>query len=305
MAEQSIGMETGTGTPYGDGNVGTGYASSRMIAMETKTLSDGVLQTGSLLTMTGNGTNTLSIAAGAAIVGGYFYENTSSASIVITSLANGTYNVAILVNSTTGTLTVSRSVSGTTVLAKTVRLVVATDAMVTAWISAGYSYLIMGTVVVNSAVITASGITPNYAMYGTTTQLPYQSYTQLTGGTVTMTLANTQYDIVSYSSATTTSDAIFSAVNATGIVTVRRAGLYSINAFITYGASSAGTRTPALKVNGTVTQRNMMTPGAATSYSASTWTQILAAGDTVNISSNNIGAAGSTVTDCLFTVARA
>jgi hypothetical protein len=142
-------------------------------------------------------------------------------------------------------------------------------------------------------------------MYGTTTQLPYQSYTQLTGGTVTMTLANTQYDILSYSSATTTSDAIFSAVNATGIVTVRRAGLYSISAFVTYGASSAGTRTPTLKVNGTVTQRNMMTPGAATSYSASTWSQILVAGDTVNISSNNIGAAGATVTDCLFTVMRA
>jgi hypothetical protein len=142
-------------------------------------------------------------------------------------------------------------------------------------------------------------------MYGTTTQLPYQSYTQLTGGTVTMTLANTQYDIVSYSSATTTSDAIFSAVNATGIVTVRRSGMYAISAFITYGASSVGTRTPALKVNGTLAQRNMMTPGAATSFSASTWNQILVAGDTVNISSNNIGAAGATVTDCLFTVARA
>jgi len=305
MTEQSIGMETGTGTPFGDGNVGAGYASTRMVAMETKTLSDGVLQTGSLLAMTGNGTNTLSIAAGAAIVGGYFYENTSSKSIVITSLANGTYNVAILVNSTTGTLTVSRSVSGTTVLAKTVRLVAATDAMVGAWISAGYSYLILGTVQVSGAVITASGITPNYAMYGTTTQLPYQSYMQLTGGTVTMTLANTQYDIVSYSSATTTSDAIFSAVNATGIVTVRRSGMYAISAFITYGASSAGTRTPALKVNGSVIQRNMMTPGAGTSYSASAWNQILVAGDTVNISSNNIGAAGSTVTDCLFTVSRA
>jgi hypothetical protein len=81
--------------------------------------------------------------------------------------------------------------------------------------------------------------------------------------------------------------------------------MYAISAFITYGASSAGTRTPALKVNGSVIQRNMMTPGAATSYSATTWNQILVAGDTVNISSNNIGAAGSTVTDCLFTVARA
>jgi hypothetical protein len=299
MAEQSIGMATGVGVAYGDGN-GTGYASSRMTAMETKTLSDGVLQTGSLLAMTGNGTNTLTIAAGAAIVGGYFYENTTSAAIVITTLANATYNVVVFVNDTAGALTVSRSVSGTTVTTYAVRVAVCTAAQLV-----GRTYLQLGTVVVTGAAITASGITPDYTMYGTTTQLPYQSYTQLTGGAVTMTLANTQYDIVSYSSATTTSDAIFSAVNATGIVTVRRAGLYSISAFVTYGASSAGTRTPALKVNGTVTQRNMMTPGAATSYSASTWTQILAAGDTVNISSNNIGAAGATVTDCLFTVSRA
>jgi hypothetical protein len=297
MAEQSIGMATGVGVAYGDGN-GTGYASSRMTAMETKTLSDGVLQTGSLLAMTGNGTNTLTIAAGAAIVGGYFYENTTSAAIVISTLANATYNVVIFVNATAGSLTVSRSVSGTTVTTYAVRLVVATAAQLS-----GQTYLTLGTVTVSGASITA--ITPDYTMYGTTTQLPYQSYTQLTGGTVTMTLANTQYDILSYSSATTTSDAIFSAVNATGIVTVRRAGLYSISAFVTYGTSSAGTRTPTLKVNGTVTQRNMMTPGAATSYSASTWTQILVAGDTVNISSNNIGAAGATVTDCLFTVARA
>jgi hypothetical protein len=299
MAEQSIGMATGVGVAYGDGN-GTGYASSRMIAMETKTLSDGVLQTGSLLAMTGNGTNTLTIAAGAAIVGGYFYENTTSAAIVITTLANATYNVVVFVNDTAGALTVSRSVSGTTVTTYAVRVAVCTAAQLV-----GRTYLQLGTVAISGAAITASGITPDYTMYGTTTQLPYQSYTQLTGGTVTMTLANTQYDILSYSSATTTSDAIFSAVNATGIVTVRRAGLYSISAFVTYGASSAGTRTPALKVNGTVTQRNMMTPGAATSYSASTWTQILAANDTVNISSNNIGAAGATVTDCLFTVARA
>jgi hypothetical protein len=299
MAEQSIGMATGVGIAYGDGN-GTGYASARMTAMETKTLSDGVLQTGSLLAMTGNGTNTLTIAAGAAIVGGYFYENTTSAAIVITTLANATYNVVVFVNDTAGALTVSRSVSGTTVTTYAVRLAVCTAAQLV-----GRTYLQLGTVAISGAAITASGITPDYTMYGTTTQLPYQSYTQLTGGTVTMTLANTQYDILSYSSATTTSDAIFSAVNATGIVTVRRAGLYSISAFVTYGTSSAGTRTPALKVNGTVTQRNMMTPGAATSYSASAWSQILVAGDTVNISSNNIGAAGATVTDCLFTVARA
>jgi hypothetical protein len=298
MAEQSIGFATGTGASFGDGNVGAGYDTARMIAMETKTLSDGVLQVGNVFTMTGTGTGTLTIQDGAAVAGGYFYENTSSSAIVISTLANATYNVVIFVNSTAGSLTVSRSVAGTTVGTYSVRLAVATNAQLS-----GQTYVTLGTVTVSGASITS--IAQSYAMYGTTSQLPYQSYTQLTGGTVTMTLANTQYDIVSYSSATTTSDAIFSAVNATGIVTVRRSGMYAISAFITYGASSAGTRTPALKVNGSVIQRNMMTPGAATSYSATTWSQILVAGDTVNISSNNIGAAGATVTDCLFTVARA
>ena len=55
MAEQSIGMPTGTGAGFGDGNVGGGYASSRMTAMETKTLSDGVLQVGNVFDMTGIG----------------------------------------------------------------------------------------------------------------------------------------------------------------------------------------------------------------------------------------------------------
>jgi len=298
MAEQSMGMATGVGIAFGDGN-GSGYASSRMIAMETKTLSDGVLQTGSLLAMTGNGTNTLTIAAGAAIVGGYFYENTSSSAIVISTLANATYNVVVFVNDTAGALTVSRSVSGTTVTTYAVRVAVCTAAQLV-----GRTYLQLGTVVVSGAAITASGITPDYTMYGTTTQLPYQSYTQLTGGTATLTNVNTSYDITAYSSSSVSADSIFSVNTTTGIVTVRRAGLYAIAANITYGTASTGTRTAQLKVNGTTVQRHMMTPGAATSYLGTTWLQVLAAGETVNMASNTITTAAQSVTDCLFTIAR-
>jgi len=299
MAEQSIGMATGVGIAFGDGN-GSGYASSRMIAMETKTLSDGVLQTGSLLAMTGNGTNTLTIAAGAAIVGGYFYENTSSSAIVISTLANATYNVVVFVNDTAGALTVSRSVSGTTVTTYAVRVAVCTAAQLV-----GRTYLQLGTVVVSGAAITASGITPDYTMYGTTTQLPYQSYAYLSGGTATLTNVNTSYDITAYSSSSVSADSIFSVNTTTGIVTVRRAGLYAIAANITYGTASTGTRTAQLKVNSTTVQRHMMTPGAATSYLGTTWMQVLAAGDTVNMASNTITTAAQSVTDCLFTIARA
>jgi hypothetical protein len=298
MAEQSIGMATGIGVAFGDGN-GSGYETSRMIAMETKTLNNGVLQTGSLLAMTGNGLNTLTIAAGAAIVGGYFYENTTSAAIVITTLANATYNVVIFVNDTAGALTVSRSVSGTTVTTFAVRLAVCTAAQLV-----GRTYLQLGTVQISGAQIIASGITPDYTMYGTTTQLPYQSYVAMTGGTATLTLASTAYDVGVYSSSAT-ADAIFIANNTTGIVTVRRAGLYMITSHLVFGTASTGSRTAILKVNGTSTQRNMMTPGAATSYIASTWMAVLAANDTVNIAANTLTTAAQSVTDSVFTVARA
>jgi hypothetical protein len=304
MTEQSIGMETGTGTPYGDGNVGTGYASTRMVAMETKTLSDGVLQTGSLLTMTGNGTNTLSIAAGAAIVGGYFYENTSSKSIVITSLANGTYNVAILVNSTTGTLTVSRSVSGTTVLAKTVRLVVATDAMVSTWISAGYSYLILGTVQVSGAVITASGITPTYAMYGTTTQLPYQAYASMSGGIATLALANTSYDLSSFSTPTTSGEGLIVADNINNTMTVKRAGLYLVTGFCAFSSGTTGNRLITINVNGTnVSSTRIAAAGVSSQTVTQTALHVLAASDVIKITLQT-SLAGQSAASGLFTVVR-
>ena len=304
MTEQSIGMDTGTGTAFGDGNVGTGYASTRMVAMETKTLSDGVLQTGSLLAMTGNGTNTLSIADGAAIVGGYFYENTSSKSIVITSLANATYNVAILVNSTTGTLTVSRTVSGTTVLAKTVRLVVATDAMVATWISAGYSYLILGTVQVSGAVITASGITPTYAMYGTTTQLPYQAYASMSGGIATLTLANTSYELSSFSTPTTSGDGLIVADNVANTMTVTRAGMYLITASCAFSSGTTGNRLVTINVNGAnVSSTRQAAAGVATQTITQTALHLLAADDVVKIILQT-SLAGQSVASGLFNVVR-
>jgi len=274
MAEQSIGMAT---TGAGDGTLG-GYSSSRMTAMETKTLSDGVLQTGSLLAMTGSGTNTLNIAAGAAIVGGYFYENTTSSAIVISSLANATYNVAILVNATAGALTVSRSVSGTTVLSYTVRLVVATSAQLS-----GQTYLQLGTVTVTSASISA--ITPDYTMYGTTTQLPYQSYATMSGGTATLTTAGTTYDVTGYSSPSTTAEAIFSTNTTTGEITVRRAGLYLVNAYGIFSSGTTGNRVIAIVVNGSNTQlTRMASSGTSTHAMTQTSVIVLAASDVVKIS---------------------
>jgi hypothetical protein len=236
MAEQSIGMATGIGVGFGDGN-GSGYETSRMIAMETKTLNNGVLQTGSLLAMTGNGTNTLTVAAGAAIVGGYFYENTTSAAIVITTLANATYNVVVFVNDTAGALTVSRSVSGTTVTTYAVRVAVCTSAQLV-----GRTYLQLGTVVISGSAITASGITQDYAMYGATTQLPYQSYAVMSGGTATLTTSNVAVSVANYSSSSVTADNLFSVNTTTGGITIQRTGLYNITFSGTFSTGTTGQR---------------------------------------------------------------
>ena len=263
MAEQSIGMATGTGAPFGDGNVGSGYPNTRMTAMETKTLSDGVLQVGGELAMTGVGTGTLTIADGAAVVNGYFYENTSSASIVISSLANKTYNVVLLVNATAGSIAVSRSVAGTTVGTYSVRLAVFDG-------TPAVPYILLGTVQVAGAVIAASGIVHNYAMYGTTTQLPYQSYATMSGGTATLTTANTTYDITGYSSSTVTSDNIFSVNTTTGEITVRRIGLYLVTAYGVFSTGTTGNRLLGIQLNGTFVQS---TRAASSGTSTHTMTQ--------------------------------
>ncbi len=300
MAEQSIGFATGTGAAFGDGNVGAGYDSSRMIAMETKTLSDGVLQVGNDFAMSGTGTGTLTIQDGAAIVGGYFYENTSSSAINISTL-NGTYNVVIFVNSTSGPLTVSRSVAGTTVGTNSVRLAVATNAQLT-----GRVYLQLGTVTVTGAVIAAAGITPSYAMYGTTSQLPYQSYATMSGGTATLTTANTTYDITGYSSPSVTGDNIFSFNTTTGEITVRRIGLYLVSAYGVFSTGTTGNRLLGIQLNGSFVQSTRMA-SSGTSTHTMTQTSLIATtavNDVIKISAISTLAAQS-YANGVFTISRA
>lgn len=121
MAERSIGMTTGSG----DGDVG-GYNSSRMTAMFDATFGSGILSYGNMFTLTGSGTATMTIASGDAVIGGFFYENTSSTNLTITGVANGTYYLVIRVNNTGSAVTVARSegtgATNTTIAAYTVRL---------------------------------------------------------------------------------------------------------------------------------------------------------------------------------------
>lgn len=299
MAEQSIGMATGTGAAYGDGNVGAGYDTARMIAMETKTLNDGVLQVGNDFAMSGSGTGTLTIQDGAAIVGGYFYENTSSSAIVISTLANATYNVVIFVNSTAGSLTVSRSVAGTTVGTYSVRLAVATSAQLT-----GRVYVQLGTITVAGAVISA--ISQSYAMYGTTSQLPYQSYATMSGGSATLTTANTTYDITGYSSSSVTGDNIFSVNTTTGEITVRRIGLYLVTAYGVFSTGTTGNRLLGIQLNGSFVQSTRMA-SSGTSTHTMTQTSLIATTavtDVIKISAISTIASQS-YANGVFTISRA
>jgi len=297
MAEQSIGFATGTGAAFGDGNVGAGYDSSRMIAMETKTLSDGVLQVGNDFAMSGTGTGTLTIQDGAAIVGGYFYENTSSSAIVISTLANATYNVVIFVNSTAGSLTVSRSVAGTTVGTYSVRLAVATSAQLT-----GRVYVQLGTITVAGAVITA--ITPSYAMFGTTSQLPYQAYASMSGGIATLTLANTSYDLSSFSSPTSSGEGLIVADNVANTMTVKRAGMYLITGSCAFSSGTTGNRLVTINVNGSnVSSTRQAAAGVATQTITQTALHLLAADDIIKIILQT-SLAGQSVASGLFNVVR-
>ena len=299
MAEQSIGMATGTGAGFGDGNVGGGYASARMTAMETKTLSDGVLQVGNVFAMTGIGTGTLTIADGAAVVGGYFYENTSSAAIVISTLANATYNVVILVNNTAGSITVSRSVAGTTVTTYSVRLAVATAAQLV-----GQTYVQLGTVQVTGAVIAAAGIEQNYAMYGTTTQLPYQAYASMSGGIAVLTAVNTTYELSSFGTPTTSGEGIIVADNINNTMTVMRDGVYLITTFCVFTSGTTGNRLVTINVNGTnVSSTRTAASGVATQTITHTAVHVLAANDVVKINLQT-SLANQNVASGLFNIVR-
>lgn len=118
MAEQSMFWPT-TGT--GDG-VSGGYNETRLKDIWKATIGSGVLKYLNDLAVTGSGTSNLAIATGAAVVSGYLYENNTSATITTGTLSTGSYGLYIIANESAGSLTVSRSVAGTTVGTKTVRL---------------------------------------------------------------------------------------------------------------------------------------------------------------------------------------
>lgn len=230
--ERSLGWNTSTSN---DG--ATTYDSSRMIAMEQKTLGNGILFVGSNLAVTGSST-TLTIADGAALINGYFYESTS-ASTIPTSTLNGTYTLALIANGSGGSYTVARSTADTTtVLVNTVRMALCTGAQLTAIGAA--NYISVATVQIGATGIISS-VTSLYPL-ATGRQIPNTQYAVMTGGTATLTSASTYYDLTNYATAAASSDASIGVNASTGEISIRASGLYCFSLKLHFDTNTTGNR---------------------------------------------------------------
>jgi hypothetical protein len=236
--ERSLGWATGVASTDG----ATTYDSARMSAFERAGLGHGVLLTGSYLAMSGTGTTTLTIADGAAIVGGYFYESNGSVTIATSTLGSVTYNVVIIANTAAGNQTVTANGAATTTVVPAVtRIAVVTVAQL-ATITTSITttnFVTLGTITTSAGTITA--ITPYYP-YTSTRQQKNTQYCTANGGTVSMPLASTQYDIVGYSSSANSSDGSMTVNTGTGAFLLGTSGVYQIDFEIIFDTNTTGNR---------------------------------------------------------------
>jgi hypothetical protein len=236
--ERSLGWNT---TTVNDG--ASTYDTARMIAMETKTLGNGILITGANLAISG-ASSTLTIADGAALINGYFYESTT-ASTIITSTLNGTYTLALIANASGGSFTVTFSTAGTTtVLTSTVRMALCTSGQLTTIGAA--NYIAFGTVVVGATGLITS-VTSFYP-YAVGRQNPATQYVTLGGGTAALTTAATYVDLTAYATGNSTStDGTMSGTAATGAITIRTSGVYTFSFWMHYDTNTTGTRSAQIR----------------------------------------------------------
>lgn len=240
MAEQSMFWPT-TGT--GDGVAG-GYSDTRLRDIWKAMLGNGLIKYLNDLAASGTGSSNLVVATGAAMVGGYLYENNSSATIVTSTLSTGGYGLYIIANESASALTVSRSVAGTTVGAKTVRLALngATPTQ---------PYVKLASVGISAGVITSIAVESDRW----STQRGITSSSNLAilimgalGETVSVP-NNTETTIVS----TFGSDSDYVSVDpGTGTFTVRQEGTYAIFAQVDWDTNTTNRRR--LTVDGFTTQ---------------------------------------------------
>lgn len=236
--ERSIGWATGVASTDG----ATTYASDRMSAFERAGLGTGILLTGSYLAMTGSATTTLTIADGSAIVGGYFYESNGSVTIATSTLGSATYSIIIIANTAAGNQTVTANgAATTTVVPATTRIALVTAAQLTTITTSitATNFVTLGTVTTSAGTI--STITPYYN-YATTRQLNVANYAIMAGGVATLLVANTDYQIGTFTSSTTNVDGSIALDTTTGTVTFLTSGYYLVSVQVQFNAGTTGVR---------------------------------------------------------------
>lgn len=216
MAEQSMFWPT-TGT--GDG-VSGGYNETRLKDIWKATIGNGLLKYQNDLTVTGGGTTNLLIDTGAAVVNGYLYENNTTATIATGTLSTGSYGLFIVANESASALTVSRSVSGTTVGSKTVRLALNGS-------NPAQPYIRLATVSISAGVI-SSIVTTNdrwSIQRGVTTSSNFASLELgLLGDTLSVPTSTNTTVVAQFGE---NSDYVESN-GATGIFTINQGGVYAV-----------------------------------------------------------------------------
>jgi hypothetical protein len=128
----------------------------------------------------------------------------------------------------------------------------------------------------------------------------------MSGGTATLTTANTTYDITGYSSPSVTGDNIFSVNTTTGEITIRRIGLYLVNAYGVFSTGTTGNRLLGIQLNGSFVQSTRMA-SSGTSTHTMTQTSLIATTavtDVIKISAISTVAAQSYASG-VFTISRA
>ena len=238
MAEQSLGWAT-TGT--GDG-VSGGYNEARMASMQTGTFGTGVFFTGNRFQRTWT-TTSITVDTGACMIGGYFYENTSAATINFTTGAAGTYYLVVYLNGNTTTTACVANVtannpSSTTIAGKTVRLAIVTS---TAYASppAGTTLIGLHTITWSGAAITAvSDIRP--FITPVTPNLPVLRLYKSAGQTIAT--GTTGADITTYATKYQSPDGLITADASTGVISINAPGVYLVDFAVHWAASTLGNR---------------------------------------------------------------
>jgi hypothetical protein len=238
MAEQSLGWST-NGT--GDG-VNGGYPEARMISMQSNSFGAGVMFTGNRFQRTWT-TTSVTVNTGACMIGGYFYENTASETINLTSGAAGTYYLVVYLNTNASSTACVSNVtannpSSITIGAKTTRLAIVS--------SAAYGSPPSGTVFIplhsigwNGTAITAvtdirqfvTPVTPNLS----TIRLFKTASQSIATGT-------TGADIITYANKWQSTDGLMTADVTTGVVTLNTTGIYLVDFAVQWATGATGNR---------------------------------------------------------------